>query len=69
VRELVQQPGAGERFGQAVFETGNNVLVAVWAQGRSAIVRCDLAGRCETAGEPHVTAWQDWQPAPFGASS
>ena len=69
VRELVQQPGAGELFGQAVFETGSKVLVAVWAQGRSAIVRCDPAGRCETAGEPRVTAWQDWQPAPFGAST
>jgi hypothetical protein len=69
VRELVQQPGAGELFGQAVFENGNKVLVAVWARGRSAIVRCDPAGRCETAGEPRVTAWQDWQPAPFGAST
>ena len=69
VRELVAEPGSGARFGQAVFERGDRVLVAVWAQGRSAIVRCDLAGHCETAGEPRVTALRDWQPAPFGAST
>ena len=50
VRELVAEPGSGARFGQAVFERGDRVLVAMWAQGRSAIARCDLAGRWETAG-------------------
>jgi hypothetical protein len=65
-RELDADPGSAERFGQAVFESGDHVLMAVWEKGRSAIVRCNLDGRCETATEPRVTSLEDWQSAPFG---
>jgi hypothetical protein len=69
VRELDADAGSAERFGQAVFESGDHVLLAVWEKGRSAIVRCNLDGHCETATEPRVTALEDWQSAPFGAGT
>ena len=62
-RELVAAPGAV--IGQAVAETDDAVLLAVWEDGRAGLVRCTIDGACETAAPSRSVALADWVRAPM----
>ena len=63
LRELVASPGA--LIGQAVAETDDAVLLAVWEDGRAGLVRCRIDGGCEAAAPGRSVALSEWVRAPM----
>ena len=65
VREVVAAPGL--RIGQVLAETDDDLLLAVWQDGRAGIVRCGFDGSCDAATTPAAVALADWDRAPMAA--
>ena len=65
VRRYEARSGGPDAFGSAVFEDDNHVLVADYDHGRTAIIRCDLSGTCETATRIRSIRIDQWDANPF----
>jgi len=66
---VVHELAAGDQavIGQALLESDDTVLLAVWEGGRRALVRCavEVGTGCETATDPTPVSRTDWAPAPM----